>query len=114
MFCVSKDNNVSYRPRTRWRTFGWQLFTLVSCTALSAYFSYHTVAGRYGLQARTELSSRVTILEFEAESLDQARSGLQNAITLLAPDQPDPDLVAELARDVLGYARPSDRIYQVR
>ena len=105
---------MSYRPRTRWRTFGWQLFTLVSCTALSAYFTYHTVAGRYGLQARTELSSRVTILEFEAESLDHARSSLKNEIALLAPDQPDPDLVAELARDVLGYARPSDRIYRLR
>ena len=105
---------MSYRPRTSWRAFGWRLFTLACCTALSAYFTYHTLAGRYGMQARTELQARLTVLEFEAESLKKARAGLRNEIALLGPDTPDADLVEEIAQDVLGYAHPDDRIYRVR
>lgn len=111
---ANEESKVSYRPRTRWRTFGWQLFTLACCTALSAHFAYHTLAGRYGMHARTELQSRLMILEFEAESLKKARSDLRNEIALLSPDTPHADLVEEIARDVLGYAHPGDRIYRVR
>jgi cell division protein FtsB len=31
-------------------------------------------------------------------------------VALLTPDKPDPDLVEELARDVLGYVHPRDRV----
>ena len=66
------------------------------------------------MQARTELQARLTVLEFEAESLKKARAGLRNEIALLDPDTPDADLIEEIAQDVLGYAYPKDRIYRVR
>lgn len=103
-----------YRTRTKFRVLGWQLFTLFSCIGLAAYFGCHTVSGRYGLSARSTLLTRTTALEFEAESLAKVRKQLENDIALLAPDPPDPEIVGEMARDLLGYADPRDHIIKVR
>jgi len=32
----------------------------------------------------------------------------------LSPDRPDSDLVEEIARELLGYADPDDRLIRVR
>lgn len=85
------------------------LVTLLSLAA-TAYFGYHVVHGRYGLVARAGLIERSVLLEFEIESLEAARARLARDVALLAPDVPHPDLVEEIARDVLGFARPEDRI----
>lgn len=53
---------------------------------------------------------RSQLLDFEISSLEAVRSKLKRDIALLTPDQPDPDLVEEIARDVLGFALPEDRI----
>jgi cell division protein FtsB len=39
------------------------------------------------------------------------RAKLERDVALLKPDLPDADLVEEIARDVLGFARPTERIY---
>lgn len=78
------------------------------CFGLTGYFAYHTVSGRYGLEARSELQTRATALDFEASALLKAKNRLETDIALLAPDRPDPDLVEEIAREVLGYAGPRD------
>lgn len=105
---------MSYRPRTKWRVLSWQLFTLTVCCALTGYFAFHTISGRYGINAQNELLTRTTALEFQANALQQARDRLQREIALLSPDMPDPDLVEEIAREVLGYANPRDRLIQLR
>lgn len=87
---------------------------LVGCIALSAYFTYHTVSGRYGLQARDELLTRTTALDFETESLNKVVAKLSNEISLLSQNPPSADIVDEIARDLLGYANPRDRIVMVR
>lgn len=107
-------SKVSYRPRTRWRVLAWQVFTLLGCFGVTVYFGYHTVAGRFGLEARTDMLTRSTALAFEAETLQKAKARLERDIALLSPEIPDPDIVTEIARDVLGYADPRDRIIRLR
>lgn len=63
---------------------------------------------------RDKLLTRVSILDFEASSLEKVKARLRNEIALLSPDEPDTDLVAEIARDHLGYVLPGDRVIQVR
>ena len=104
---------MSYRPRRKLRTLGWHLFALAISLGLSGYFAFHTLSGRYGLEVREKLLTRVSILEFEAASLAKVKSRLKNEIALLSPDQPDRDLVTEIARDHLGYVHPQDRVIQV-
>jgi cell division protein FtsB len=50
------------------------------------------------------------LLEFEIKSLEAVRANLKRDVALLSPDKPDPDLVEEIARDVLGFVRPDDLV----
>ena len=84
------------------------------CFGLTGYFAYHTVSGRYGLEARAGLLTRAIALDFEAGALNKASRRLELEIALLSPDRPDSDLVEEIARELLGYADPDDRLIRGR
>ncbi|HMN37806.1 MAG TPA: septum formation initiator family protein [Hyphomicrobium sp.] len=93
---------VGPRPRIR------QALVLLACLISSAYFGFHALHGRHGLDARSQLVERSTLLDFEIKSLEAVRTKLERDVALLSPDKPDPDIVEEIARDVLGYVRPDD------
>lgn len=80
---------------------------LASLTA-SAYFGHHALHGRHGLEARNQLIERSNLLDFEIMSLEAVRAKLERDLALLSPDKPDPDMVEEIARDVLGYVHTTD------
>jgi cell division protein FtsB len=101
---VPRHNYTDRRSRLR------QSFVVLLCFALTAYFAHHALRGRYGFEARQRLIERSSILEFEVRSLEAVRARLERDVALLAPEFPHPDLVEEIARDVLGYAHPDDRI----
>ena len=73
-----------------------------------AYFGHHAVHGRHGLEARTRLIERSSLLAFEARSLEAVRTKLVRDVALLSPAKPHPDLVEEVARDVLGFVKADD------
>lgn len=83
---------------------------LLLCLGLTAYFAFHTLNGRHGLEAREKLLERQSALEFEIQSLEAVRAKLERDVALLRPDLPDPDLVEGIAREVLGFANPRDTI----
>lgn len=83
---------------------------LLTCLGLSLNFAYHALYGRHGLLARNRLIERESLLEFEIRSLEAVRAKLQRDVALLAPEMPDGDLVEEIARDMLGFVHPDDRI----
>lgn len=83
---------------------------LLLCLGLTAYFAFHTLKGRHGLEAREKLLERQSALEFEIQSLEAVRAKLERDVALLRPDLPDPDFVEEIAREVLGFANPQDQI----
>ena len=85
---------------------------LLLCLGSTAYFAYHACYGPHGLGARRGLIDRSNLLEFEISSLEAVRAKLERDVALLTPDSPNPDLVEEIARDVLGFAHPSDRVFQ--
>ena len=91
-----------------------QGFVLLACLISTAYFAYHACYGRHGFKARTQLAERSALLDFEIKSLETVRSKLERDIALLSPELPNADLVDEIARDVLGYVSPDDRILPVR
>ena len=68
---------------------------LLLCLGLTAYFAYHAINGRHGLEARKSLIERSSLLEFEVKSLEAVRAKLERDVALLAPDLPDPDMVEE-------------------
>ena len=97
---------ITARRRARPR----QSLVVLFCFGLTAYFAYHALYGRHGFEARQRLIERSSILEFEVRSLEAARARLERDVALLSPELPHSDLVEEIARDVLGFAHPDDRI----
>ena len=91
-----------------------QATVLLLCLSLTAYFVYHAINGRHGFEARSRLIERSALLEFEIKSLEAVRAKLQRDVALLTPAKPDPDLVEEISREVLGFVRPDDQVVTQR
>ena len=87
-----------------------QILVVLTCLGLTCTFAYHALYGRHGLETRSILISRSEGLEFEIRGLEAVRTRLKRDIALLSTSPPDNDLVEEIARDVLGFVRPDDRI----
>lgn len=98
------------RPIHDWRVLARQILVLLICTGLTAYFAYHAKNGRHGLEAQRQFFEQQTLLEFEIKSLEAARARYSQDIALLRPELPNEDIVEEIARDVLGFVRPDDRV----
>ena len=79
---------------------------LLLCLGFTAYFAYHAIYGRHGLEVRSALTERSALLEFEIKSLEAVRANLERDVALLTPDKPNPDIVEEIAREVLGFVDP--------
>ena len=91
-----------------------QVLVLLACLLSTAYFGLHALSGRHGLEARNQLIERANLLAFEIRSLEAVRAKLERDVALLAPELPNSDLVEEIARDVLGYVHPADRLISQR
>jgi cell division protein FtsB len=87
-----------------------RLPVLLVCCCLTAYFGFHAIHGKHGLEARWGLQARAQKLAAELRGLEAVRAGLEREVALLSNSRPDPAFVEELARSLLGYARPGDRI----
>ncbi|MGE0701036.1 MAG: septum formation initiator family protein [Hyphomicrobiaceae bacterium] len=83
---------------------------LLVCCCLTAYFGFHAIHGKHGLEARSGLRSRAVALASDLQRLEAVRAALQREVTLLSDTGPDLAFIEELARDLLSFARPGDRI----
>lgn len=81
---------------------------MLLCLGLTVYFAHHAINGRHGLEVRSTLIERSALLEFEIKSLEAVRAKLARDVALLSPERPDPDMIDEIAREVLGFAHPDD------
>lgn len=87
-----------------------QILVLLICSILTGYFTYHAISGKHGFEAQSRLLKRATVLRRELAGLEAVQARLEGEIALLADPNPDPDYIDELARDLLGFARPGDVI----
>ncbi len=83
---------------------------LLICASLIGYFGYHAIQGKHGLEARSRLIERSAQLEQEIGALQTVLASLESEVALLSEARPNPDYVDELARDILGFARPDEQI----
>jgi cell division protein FtsB len=85
-----------------------QILVSLFCVCGLGYFAYHALVGKRGLEARSHLIERSRQLEPEIARLEAQRASLEREVRLI--DAADPDMVEELAIEVLGFARPGDRV----
>ena len=74
-----------------------------------SYFVAQGLQNRYGLETRAKLLDRSVALSRELARLETVRSELERETQRLAAEPPDPDLLDEHARRVLGFVHPADR-----
>ena len=85
-----------------------QILVSLFCLFALGYFAYHAVVGKRGLEARSRLIERSRQLGPQIERLEAIRTRLEQEVRLL--DAADPDIVEELAIELLGFVRPGDRV----
>ena len=88
----------------------WQTLVSLVCIALMTYFAYHAINGRFGLEARSRLQSRIELLERQLARLEADRKRLGRNIALLDRDKLDPDMLDEQARRLLSFSYPDELI----
>mgnify|MGYP002807783062 FL=1 len=87
-----------------------QATVLLLCLGLTAYFAHHAIYGRHGLKTRSTLVERSALLEFEIKSPEAVRAQLERDVPSPSPAKPAPDLVEEIAREVLCFVHPDDYV----
>lgn len=90
------------------------VLVLIVAIGLSAYFGYHAIAGRHGLEARADLFVRVQGLEQEVARLEAIRTRLRHDAALLQDQSINPDMLDEVVRSVLRYTDANDVVVSVR
>lgn len=81
---------------------------LAVCTVV--YFAYHTVEGDRGFLTWLSLKQELAQLQDAKGELRAQREELEARVSLLRPDNLDPDLLEERAREVLNYGRENELI----
>ncbi len=73
-----------------------------------AYFSYHMIQGNHGVIALLELRAKVAAAEAIQSETSANHRRLVQQVTLLRPDNLDPDMLEERTRVMLNYVHPDE------
>ncbi len=71
-------------------------------TLLFGYFAYHMIQGDHGLLAYLQLSAQLRAAQIVHAETRATRDRLAHRVSLLRPDNLDPDMLEERARVMLG------------
>jgi cell division protein FtsB len=85
-----------------------QILVSLFCLCALGYFAYHAIVGKRGLEARSRLIERSRQLEPQIARLEARRARLDEDVRLL--DAAHPDIIEELAIELLGFTRPGDHV----
>lgn len=77
---------------------------------LSAYFSYHWIAGERGYFRLMTLENKIASKTVEYEALKTQRAAVEKKVIMMRPGSIDRDLLEERARHVLGYRHADELI----
>ena len=88
--------------RHRKETFLRRLIMPTVSAAFLGYFAYHAFHGEYGMLAEARLKHK------ELDGLVKKRQTLAERVAKVRPESLDADLIDELARASLNYAREGD------
>ncbi len=80
------------------------------CIGLFCYFSLHYSGGDHGLEARDTVRVKVSTLQSELNQLKQQKLFYEKRIDLINNSKADSDLLDELARSTLEYAKQSELV----
>lgn len=92
---------------------GFDLLVTFGCLALIGYLAWHAAYGGRSFAQAERLAARIDALMVERDRLRAERQALDRRVALVRPDSVDPDMVEELARRDLAFARDGDIVVAV-
>ena len=98
--------NIQYRLR--------QAVAPAALLAVLAYFAYHAVSGNHGLLALRDLEREYETIQAKAKATAEERARLQARVANLRPDNLDPDLLDERARETLGFTARNELVIYLK
>jgi cell division protein FtsB len=94
--------------RTRLRAVLSALGLYTVAALIIGYFGLSAYTGAHGLKAKQDLAQQQTSLMADIERTRTERLELERKVSLLRPDNLDPDMLDERARAMLNYLHPRD------
>jgi cell division protein FtsB len=94
-----------------------RVMAFLSLTAIGGvvlYYSYHGLAGEYGLLRWSELQAEEARLRSDLEGLEAERSRMETRLARLRDSSLDLDYLEEIARVRLAYVRPDEVLVALR
>jgi cell division protein FtsB len=88
----------------------FDLIVLAACLSLLGYFGWHAFYGPRGFDRMEALKIKAGELEGEHAAIIKERELLDQRVGLMRPEAIDPDMVDELARLTLEFARKEDLV----
>ena len=85
-----------------------RLFLPAICCAVSGYFGYSFLFGERGMIAWRSAQDQLAIARHDLAQLRNRREAMQHRILLLDGDSIDPDLLDEVAHNLLLESRPGE------
>ncbi len=93
---------------TRIRKF--DLAVMAGCLTLLSYLVWHGLYGQRNFAHRDALLAQVAALDVEHRQVQEERQKLDGRVSLMRPESIDPDLLDELARRSLNFAKGNELI----
>lgn len=81
---------------------------------LLLYFIFHSLYGSRGILAYFKIQAEIEHSYANLELLRSERLEIENRVKLLRPGSLDKDMLDEQARNVLGVARSSEKVFRVK
>jgi len=94
--------------RTRLRAVLTALGLYAVAALIIGYFGLSAYTGAHGLKAKQDLAQQQINLTEERDRLVAERKAWEHKVSLLRPDNLDPDMLDERARAMLNYLHPRD------
>lgn len=82
----------------------------VICFAAIAYFCYHAIEGKYGINAYTRLTLQIHETQAALANVTAERQVLERRVDLLRSSGLDADMLEEQSRRVLGMVKDRDLV----
>lgn len=92
------------------RSLIFDISVFFGCLIVLGYFGWYGFAGPRSVEHRDHLGAKVVELKNILKAEEARRDSFNRRVALLRPQSIDPDLLEELARKLLGFARPNDMI----
>ena len=90
------------------RRSAFDITVTVVCLSLLGFFAWHGMYGKRSFANQDAILAKMSGLEQKRDALRVRREALETRVSLLRPESIDPDMLEEMSRKMLGFAKANE------